>query len=109
MTTVVYIGSAVRHYNSSNHDSMLKALTSPRRRQIYTPSEQGLAEEYGVALVVTVLGLSLFIVGYGIGPSKLFDASVAQLQSTVDEGVVASATPPSPSLLWRAFVPLARA
>ncbi|TNY21890.1 Benomyl/methotrexate resistance protein [Rhodotorula diobovata] len=45
MTTVVYIGSA-----------------------IYTPSEQGLAEEYGVALVVTVLGLSLFIVGYGIGP-----------------------------------------
>ncbi|BGP40666.1 hypothetical protein JCM10449v2_004628 [Rhodotorula kratochvilovae] len=48
MTTVVYIGSA-----------------------IYTPSEMGIMEEYGVAQVVTVLGLSLFILGYGIGPMFL--------------------------------------
>ncbi|GAA6049690.1 hypothetical protein JCM3770_004410 [Rhodotorula araucariae] len=48
MTTVVYIGSA-----------------------IYTPSEVGLMEEYGVAQVVTVLGLSLFILGYAIGPMFL--------------------------------------
>ncbi|GAA6017962.1 hypothetical protein JCM10207_002721 [Rhodosporidiobolus poonsookiae] len=45
LTTVVYIGSA-----------------------IYTPSEQGLMEEYGVSQVVTVLGLTLFILGYGMGP-----------------------------------------
>ncbi|GAA5854418.1 hypothetical protein JCM9279_001039 [Rhodotorula babjevae] len=45
MTTVVYIGSA-----------------------IYTPSEQGLMVEYGVSQTVTILGLSLFILGYGIGP-----------------------------------------
>ncbi|GAA5993980.1 hypothetical protein JCM11641_006438 [Rhodosporidiobolus odoratus] len=46
LTAVVYIGSA-----------------------IYTPSEQGLMAEYGVSQTVTVLGLTLFILGYGIGPS----------------------------------------
>ncbi|BGP00053.1 putative Fluconazole resistance protein 1 (putative) [Rhodotorula toruloides] len=45
MTTVVYIGSA-----------------------IYTPSEQNLGEVYGVSETVTVLGLTLFILGYGTGP-----------------------------------------
>ncbi|GAA5897660.1 hypothetical protein JCM6882_000062 [Rhodosporidiobolus microsporus] len=45
LTTVVYIGSA-----------------------IYTPSSMGIMEEYGVAQVVATLGLTLFILGYGIGP-----------------------------------------
>lgn len=47
MTTVIYIGSA-----------------------IYTPAYQGIMEAFGVAQVVAVLGLTLFILGYGIGPSK---------------------------------------
>ncbi|BGP25194.1 benomyl methotrexate resistance protein [Rhodotorula toruloides] len=45
MTTVVYIGSA-----------------------IYTPSEPNLGQVYGVSETVTVLGLTLFILGYGTGP-----------------------------------------
>ncbi|BGP16849.1 hypothetical protein JCM10213v2_004854 [Rhodosporidiobolus nylandii] len=45
LTTCVYIGSA-----------------------IYTPSEQGLMMEYNVSQTVTVLGLTLFIAGYGTGP-----------------------------------------
>ncbi|GAA6044422.1 hypothetical protein JCM8097_003063, partial [Rhodosporidiobolus ruineniae] len=45
LTAVVYIGSA-----------------------IYTPSEEGLMMKYGVSQTVTVLGLTLFILGYGIGP-----------------------------------------
>ncbi|GAA5826382.1 hypothetical protein JCM11251_002343 [Rhodosporidiobolus azoricus] len=45
LTTVVYIGSA-----------------------IYTPAYMGVMQEYGVAQVVAVLGLTLFILGYGIGP-----------------------------------------
>lgn len=39
-------------------------------RQIYTVSEQNLGQVYGVSQTVTVLGLTLFILGYGIGPSK---------------------------------------
>lgn len=47
----------------------LHALTfSPR--QIYTVSEQNLAQVYGVSQTVTVLGLTLFILGYGTGPSE---------------------------------------
>ncbi|GJN91084.1 hypothetical protein Rhopal_004100-T1 [Rhodotorula paludigena] len=48
MTTVIYIGSA-----------------------IYTPAYQGIMEAFGVAQVVAVLGLTLFILGYGIGPMFL--------------------------------------
>lgn len=45
MTLVVYIGSA-----------------------IYTPAEQGISEKYGVSQTVGILGLTLFILGYGTGP-----------------------------------------
>ncbi|POY71076.1 hypothetical protein BMF94_5833 [Rhodotorula taiwanensis] len=45
MTLVVYIGSA-----------------------IYTAGEQGIAAKYGVSQTVAILGLTLFILGYGIGP-----------------------------------------
>ncbi|GAA5851515.1 hypothetical protein JCM8547_001120 [Rhodosporidiobolus lusitaniae] len=45
LTTCVYIGSS-----------------------IYTPSEQGIAMQYGVSQTVAILGLTLFVLGYGIGP-----------------------------------------
>ncbi|GAA5993408.1 hypothetical protein JCM10908_002653 [Rhodotorula pacifica] len=45
MTLVVYIGSA-----------------------IYTPAEQGISAKYGVSQTVGILGLTLFILGYGTGP-----------------------------------------
>ncbi|GAA6017966.1 hypothetical protein JCM10207_002723 [Rhodosporidiobolus poonsookiae] len=38
---------------------------------IYTSSQPGLMEEFGVSETVAILGLSLFVVGYGVGPMFL--------------------------------------
>lgn len=35
---------------------------------IYTPSIQGVIDEYGVSHTVSLLGLSLYVLGYGVGP-----------------------------------------
>ncbi|KAF7561805.1 hypothetical protein G7046_g2351 [Stylonectria norvegica] len=35
---------------------------------IYTPGEQQVMEEFGVSEIVATLGLSLFVLGYGLGP-----------------------------------------
>ncbi|KAJ5889040.1 major facilitator superfamily domain-containing protein [Penicillium taxi] len=35
---------------------------------IYTSSEQGIMEEFGVGTVLATLGLSLYVLGYGTGP-----------------------------------------
>lgn len=35
---------------------------------IYTASEQGVMKEFGVSEIVATLGLSLYVLGYGIGP-----------------------------------------
>ncbi|KAF3403422.1 Caffeine resistance protein 5 [Talaromyces pinophilus] len=35
---------------------------------IYTPGEQDIMEEFGASEVVATLGLSLFVLGYGLGP-----------------------------------------
>ncbi|GAA5936674.1 MFS transporter [Sporobolomyces koalae] len=35
---------------------------------IYTPGEQSVMEQFGVSQTASILGLSLFIVGYGLGP-----------------------------------------
>ncbi|KAH8165466.1 hypothetical protein CIB48_g2795 [Xylaria polymorpha] len=35
---------------------------------IYVPGEQDLMEEFGVSVIVATLGLSLFTLGYGVGP-----------------------------------------
>ncbi|PVH88930.1 MFS general substrate transporter [Cadophora sp. DSE1049] len=35
---------------------------------IYTPGEHSIMEEFGVSEVVATLGLSLFVLGYGLGP-----------------------------------------
>ncbi|BGP14224.1 hypothetical protein JCM10213v2_002167 [Rhodosporidiobolus nylandii] len=37
---------------------------------IYTPAIPSVVEDFGVSSVVATLGLSLFVFGYGIGPSK---------------------------------------
>jgi hypothetical protein len=70
MTLVVYIGSAVRR-----HTAPCFLCSVPRSRrsfclQIYTPAEQGISEKYGVSQTVGILGLTLFILGYGTGPSE---------------------------------------
>ncbi|GAB7350828.1 hypothetical protein MBLNU459_g1361t2 [Dothideomycetes sp. NU459] len=49
LTTSIYIGSA-----------------------IYTPGEGEIVEIFGVSEVVATLGLTLFVAGYGLGPSKPF-------------------------------------
>ncbi|CAG8387650.1 unnamed protein product [Penicillium salamii] len=35
---------------------------------IYTPSVEGVMEEYGIGHTLSTLGLSLYVLGYGIGP-----------------------------------------
>lgn len=40
--------------------------------QIYTAGEQGIAAKYGVSQTVAILGLTLFILGYGTGPSTSY-------------------------------------
>lgn len=37
---------------------------------IYTPGELEIVQIFGVSEVVATLGLTLFVAGYGIGPSK---------------------------------------
>ena len=78
MTLVVYIGSAVR---LTALDFFDRAARSRRSfcLQIYTPAEQGISEKYGVSQTVGILGLTLFILGYGTGPSEWAALHVASL------------------------------
>jgi len=42
---------------------------------IYTPGLMGVMDEFGVSEVVATLGLTLFVLGYGLGPVSIKSSS----------------------------------